>query len=107
VHARVIDFFVLLAEDVPEFRSYLLAPTGVPLLIQNISDLHTADPPIPMFDLCGGLAGISWYSWCLAPVGLDVCRTLINLLMYVLVTTLFSYHYLTFSQHQPEQQQCG
>jgi hypothetical protein len=107
-HARAIIFFVMLTHHMPEFRDYLLAPTGVPLLIQNISGLDTANPPIPMFDLCGGLAGISWYSWCLSPVALDVCQTLINLLVYVLVTTLFSYHYLTFfSQHQPEQQQSG
>jgi len=80
-HARAIDFFVMLAHDAPEFRTYLLSPSGVLLLIQNIKGLATANPPTPMFDLCGGLANLSSYSWCLLYVPLDVCQPLVNLLI--------------------------
>lgn len=86
-HARAIDFFVMLAYAVPKYRAYLLAPNGVHLLVQNIKSLVAANPPIPMLDLCGGLANVSQYSWCVYSVALDVCPALVNLLMYVLVTT--------------------
>jgi len=80
-HARAIDFFVMLADNIPEFRHYLLAPTGVSLLVENIKGLATANPPIPMLDLCGGLANISQYPWCLSSVPLDTCQALNNLLI--------------------------
>ncbi|KIM79891.1 hypothetical protein PILCRDRAFT_10061 [Piloderma croceum F 1598] len=80
-HAQAIDFFVMLAHDMPEFRDYLLVPTGVPLLIQNIKGLATANPPIPMLDLCAGLGNISHYPWCLSSVPLDTCQVVNNLLI--------------------------
>lgn len=89
----------MLASDVPKFRSYLFAPTGVPLLIQHIKGLGTADPPIPMLDVCGALAGVSCHPWCLASVALDICETLINLLMCVPIATMFAGYYLMFVQH--------
>jgi hypothetical protein len=78
----------MLAHDIPKFRHYLLAPTGVPLLIQNIKGLATTNPPVPMLDLCAGLANISHCSWCLPSVPLDACRDLNNLLMCVLMAIL-------------------
>lgn len=72
----------MLAHDVPEFRAYLLAPQGVPLLVQNIKGLIAANPPILMLDLCGGLANVSQHLWCIRSVALDVCPALINLLVY-------------------------
>jgi len=71
----------MLADDVPEFRTDILAANGVPLLINNFKGLGTANPSIPMLDLCGALANISCYPWCLSSVALDVCPTLINLLI--------------------------
>jgi hypothetical protein len=97
----------MLAHHMPEFRDYLLAPTGVPLLIQNIKGLATANPPIPMLDLCAGLGNISHHPWCLSSVPLDTCQVVNNLLMCVLITSLLVGPCLTQVQHQPEQQPTG
>jgi hypothetical protein len=94
----------MLAHHMPEFRDYLLAPTGVPLLIQNIKVLATANPPIPMLDLCAGLGNISLYPWCLSSVPLDTCQVVNNLLMCVPIAALLVGLCLTRVQHQPEQQ---
>lgn len=90
----------MLADNMPEFRHYLLAPTGVSLLIKNIKGLAMANPPIPMLDLCGGLANISYYPWCLSSVPLDTCQALNNLLMCVFLMHLrVGFHSITLVQH--------
>src|ERR1700720_684045 len=86
----------MLANDVPTFRSYLLSPQGIPLLINNVKGLATANPPVPMLDLCAALSHISHFSWSISSVPLDVCPFLSNLLMYVLNPIQLTCLYLTF-----------
>jgi hypothetical protein len=85
----VVHFFAEYANDCLKFRDYISGSTGIPFLVQAIKAVE--DEPFGsnesqdvVWYICGILADLSNLDWCIPMlVCLDVCPTLVKLLMYV------------------------
>lgn len=88
--AFVLTFFTAFADDVPIFRTLVLGPAGIPLLIENLKGVQAETVDVTMANVCVALMVVSAFHWCLpALVEQDACPPLIKLLMYVAKTYFF------------------
>jgi hypothetical protein len=95
--ATAVKFFSIYAENVPTFRGQVLSPTGIPLLIRNIKNLHNDTNEWSVERLCSSLVESSEFEWCCSTlVGMDICPSLAKILMYVvLISNTREVYYLT------------
>jgi hypothetical protein len=81
--AGAVAFCAAYADDVQAFRSQVLGPTGIPLLIENTKGLEVKTLDKSTSNICVVFMNLSLFQWCLPTlVQGDLCPTLVKLLMY-------------------------
>lgn len=109
-HASALWFFVLFAEDHPEYRHHVLGPNGLSLVISRLQGLipvsgQTQTSPTAwrtFQSLCGPLAGAAYFVWAVPTLlAVDSCNILLQLLVYVasIHRLLFGANHIYFSFH--------
>lgn len=82
-HAGAVAFCAAYADDVLTFRSHVLGPTGIPLLIENTKGLEAKTLGKLTSNICVVFMNLSLFQWCLPTlVQGDLCPILVKLLMY-------------------------
>lgn len=83
----VLNFFIQYANDVPEFRRYVIGQTGIVVLserIKSTSDDDETDRYSKLLHTVISVANLSCYSYCIPMLAdWDLCPALVKELMCV------------------------